>query len=281
MILVTGASGTVGGVVARRLAAEGFPVRLVSREPGRLAVRGPAVSAVAADFGDRCALASAFHGVERVFIATNDPLRPEHDENLLDAALAAGVKQVVRLSALTVADSDADDLITHWHRDCERRLAASGLAWTFVRPRSFMSNALGWAKSLRGGVVRAPFGSARVACVDPRDVAEVAALALTEPGHEGRAYPVTGPAAISTAEQVEQLAEALGRPLRFEEIPVELAQQELTRRYPLPVADALAQHMRRRGTNAKCRVEPTVEILTGRPAASFRMWARDHAGAFR
>ena len=115
------------------------------------------------------------------------------------AAARAGVKHVVRLSALTVTDADADDLITRWHRDCERRLEASGLLWTFVRPRSFMSNTLGWARSLVDGVVRAPFGSARVACVDPRDVAEVAVRALTEPGHEGRAYSVTGPAAISSA----------------------------------------------------------------------------------
>lgn len=281
MILVTGASGTVGGAVARRLTAAGFPLRLIARDPARIAVRAAGVTTVAADFDDRDRLAAAFRGVERAFIATNDPLRPQHDENLLAAALEAGVKQVVRLSALMVADADADDLITRWHRDCERRLEASGVAWTFVRPRSFMSNALGWAQSLRDGVVRAPFGSARVACVDPRDVAEVAVRALTEPGHEGRAYPVTGPAAISTTEQVEQLAETLGRRIRFEEIPIEQAQGELTRRYPRPVAEALVQHLQRRGANAKTRVERTVELVTGRPAASFRTWAGDHAAAFQ
>lgn len=281
MILVTGASGTVGGAVAGRLAAAGFPLRLIARDPRRIPVSGPGVEAAGADFCDPAALARAFQGAERAFIATNDPLRPEQDENLLAAAARAGVKHVVRLSALTVTDADADDLITRWHRDCERRLEASGLLWTFVRPRSFMSNTLGWARSLVDGVVRAPFGSARVACVDPRDVAEVAVRALTEPGHEGRAYSVTGPAAISSAEQAQQLAETLGRRLRFEEISVDEAHRDLARRYPRPVADALAQHLCRRGANAKCQVERTVELVTGRPAACFRTWARDHAAAFR
>lgn len=281
MILVTGASGTIGGQVARRLAATGLPSRLLARDPRRIAVRAANVEAVAAHFGDRDALAAAFQGVERAFIATNDPLRPDYDENLLQAAVRAGVKHVVRLSALMVTDPGTDDLISRWHRDCEERIAASGLAWTFVRPRSFMSNTLAWRRSLRDGVVRAPFGSARVACVDPRDVARVAVCALTEPGHEGRAYPVTGPAAITAVEQVRQLAELSGRDARFEEVSVEDAHRELTRRYPAPIADALAQHLRRRGTNAASRIEPTVQLLTGRPAVSFRSWALAHADAFR
>ena len=281
MILVTGASGTVGAAVARRLAAAGFPLRLVARDPRRIAVRGFGIESTGADFSDPDTLATAFRGAERAFIATNDPLRPQQDENLLAAAAQAGVKQVVRISALMVTDLGADDLITRWHRECEQRLQASGLAWTVVRPRAFMSNTLGWARSLADGVVRAPYGSARVACVDPRDVAEVAVRALTEPGHEGQAYPVTGPAAISSAEQVQQLAETLGRPIRFEEISVDEAHRALMERYPRPVADALAQHLHRRGAHAKCQVEQTVERVTGRPAACFRMWARDHAEAFR
>lgn len=281
MILVTGASGTVGGAVARRLAAAGLALRLVARDPRRIAVGGFGIEPAGADFSDPDALATAFRGAERAFIATNDPLRPQQDENLLAAAAQAGVKHVVRLSALMVTDLDADDLITRWHRECEQRLEASGLAWTFVRPRAFMSNTLSWARSVADGVVRAPYGSARVACVDPRDVAEVAVRALTEPGHEGQAYSVTGPAAISSAEQTQQLAETLGRPIRFEEISVDDAHRALMGRYPKAVADALAEHLHRRAANAKCQVEHTVERVTGRPAASFRVWARDHAAAFQ
>jgi uncharacterized protein YbjT (DUF2867 family) len=281
MILVTGASGTIGGAVADRLARRGLPTRLLARDPRRITVRAANVETVTAHFGDRDSLTAAFRGVERAFLCSNDPLHPEQDANLVEAAVQAGVKQVVRLSALMVADPGADDLISRWHRACEERIAASGLAWTFVRPRSFMSNTLAWAPSVRRGVVRAPSASVRVACVDPRDVAQVAVCALTEPGHEGRAYPVTGPSAITTVEQVGILAEVSGRQVRFEEISVDDAHRRLLLRYPRPIADALAQHMLRRGTNVGSVTEPAVELVTGRPAATFRTWAGDHADAFR
>lgn len=281
MILVTGATGNVGGTVARHLADAGRPVRLLARDPRRVGVQGVGVQAVGADFADPRGLAAAFRGVTHAFVVTNNPLRPEHDANLLAAARRAGVRHVVRLSALAVEDPEADDLITRWHRDCEEQLAQSGLAWTFIRARAFMSNALAWAESAREGVVQAPFGTAQRACVDPRDVAAVAVKALIEPGHEGCAHPVTGPDSITAIEQTEQLAEALGRPLRFEELTVEQARACLARRYPPAIADALTCCTLRLGAGAKYRIEPTVEKITGRPARTFRQWARDHAAAFR
>lgn len=281
MILVTGASGNIGGSVARRLADSGRPVRVLVRDPRRVGVQGAGVQAVRGDFADPAGLEAAFRGVTRVFVVTNNPLEPRHDQNLLAAALRAGARHVVRLSAAAVEDPQAVDLITQWHRDCEERIAASGLDWTFIRSRAFMSNALAWVDSVRAGVVCAPFGTARGACVDPRDVAEVAVRALTEPGHEGCAYSVTGPEAISAAEQTEQLAEALGRPLRFEQVTLEQARASLALRYPLPIADALTCCARRLGAGAKHQVEPTVEKVTGRPARTFRQWAREHVAAFR
>ena len=280
MILVTGASGNVGGTVARRLGETGRPVRLLARDPRRVDARGPGVQTVRGDYADIRGLEQAFSGVTHVFVATNDPLRPEHDANLLAAALRAGTRHMVRLSALAVEDARADDLITAWHRECEQRIAASGLAWTFVRARAFMSNALAWTDLIREGVVRAPVGTARNACVDPRDVAEVAVRALTESGHERQAHAVTGPVAISAVEQTEQLAEVLGRPLRFEQVTFEQACAYLARRYPPPVAQALVECARRLASGAKCGVEPTVEKITGRPARTFRQWARDNIAAF-
>ncbi len=290
MILVTGATGTVGGAVARSLAGQGSPVRLLARDPRRVEVRGAgddgsgvdtAVEIVSADYADPRGLEAAFRGITHAFVATNNPLRPEHDTNLLAAAQQAGVQRLVRLSALAVQDPEASDLITDWHRDCEQAVAASGLAWTFVRPRAFMSNWLMWADSVRAGVVRTPFGHARSAFVDPRDVAEVAVRALTESGHEGQAHPVTGPVAISAFEQTGQLGELLGRKLIFEEITLEQACAFHAKRYPLPIAEAITECTRRLATGAKSGVELTVEKLTGRPARTFRQWARDHIAAFR
>ena len=281
MILVTGATGTVGGAVARSLAGKGRPVRLLARDPRCVEVRGSGVETVRADYADPRGLEAAFRDVTHAFVATNDPLRPQHDANLLTAAQRSGVRHVVRLSALAVEDPQAGDLITDWHRGCEQRIAASGLTWTFVRSRAYMSNTLAWVDSVREGVVRAPYGTARAACVDPRDVAEVAVRALTEPGHEGQAHPVTGPVAINAVEQAEQLAELLGRPLRFEQITLEQACAFHATRYPLPIAEALIACARRLGSGAKCGVDPTVEKVIGRPARTFRQWARDHIAAFR
>jgi uncharacterized protein YbjT (DUF2867 family) len=293
-IVVTGATGTVGGEVARRLVAAGHRVRLLTRRPERLrGMAGPHAEVAAADFdahdgdgdgdGDGTGLAAALAGARAVFVVTRDPLRPEHDERLVRAALSAGTSpRLVKLSALAVTDPAAQDLITRWQRENEARILASGLPWTLLRPRAFMSNTLSWAPGIRADrTVRALAGTARNACVDPRDIADAAVAALGQDGHEGRAYALTGPAALSPAEQTEQLAEVLGLPLRFAELTPRQAGEALRRRYPEPVARALLESAERQRSGAKADVAGGVEEATGRPPAAFADWAQDHAGRFR
>jgi len=279
VILLTGATGTVGGLVARRLS--GVPVRLLSRDPRRVAA-APRVEVVGGDFGDPASLDRALTGVRSALLVTADPLTHAHDENFLAAARRAGVRQVVKLSALAVTDAGAADLVTRWQRRNEQLLRESGLLWTLLRPRAFMTNTLGWARSVREeGVVRAQNGSAVNATVDPRDLAEVAARVLLEPdGHAGRAYALTGPEALSAVQQTGILAELLQRPLRFEELTEAEALRLLHARYPGAVADALVESAARGRAGAKARVEPTVAELVGRPPGDYRAWARDHLAAY-
>ncbi|MFJ8001781.1 NAD(P)H-binding protein [Streptomyces sp. NPDC096310] len=281
MILLTGVTGTVGRLVAERLTTA-EPVRLLSRDPRRAAaLAGPGTEVVGGDFADPASLAAALTGVRAAFLVTADPLAPAHDEHFVTAARRAGVSHVVKLSASAVAEPDADDLITRWQRGAEDLLRASGLAWTFLRPRAFMSNTLGWARSVRDeGVVCAFRGTAPHATVDPRDIAEVAALALTGAVLPGRAHPLTGPAAISAAEQVAVVSGLLRRPLRLVELTRDQAYEGLLARWPRPVADALLAGADRRGWGARARVEPAVRTLLGRPARPYRLWARDHLAAF-
>ncbi|MFJ2212075.1 NAD(P)H-binding protein [Streptomyces sp. NPDC101062] len=281
MILLTGVTGTVGRLVAERLATS-EPVRLLSRDPRRLAaLAGPGTEVVGGDFADPASLAAALSGVRAAFLVTSDPLAPVHDEHFVTAARRAGVAHVVKLSARAVAEPDAEDLITRWQRSAEDLLRASGVGWTFLRPRAFMSNTLGWARSVRDeGVVRAFHGASPNATVDPRDIAEVAALALTGAVLPGRAHPLTGPAAISSAEQVAVLSGLLRRPLRLVELTRDQAYEGLLARWPRPVADALLEGAVRQASGAKARVEPTVRTLLGRPARPYRAWARDHLPAF-
>ncbi|MGV9252432.1 NAD(P)H-binding protein [Streptomyces sp. NPDC003697] len=280
MILLTGATGTVGRLVARRLAGVA-PLRLLTRDPRR--VTAPAgAEVVAGDFGDPDSLTRALTGVRSALLVTADPLAPAQDGNFVTAARAAGVRHVVKLSALAVADEGATDLVTAWQRANERLLRDAGLSWTVLRPRAFMSNTLGWARSVREeGVVRAADGDVVNATVDPRDVAEVAAAALLDPdGHAGRILPLTGPEAISPRSQAAVLAGVLERPVRFIALTPEEAYAALRTRYPAPLADALSESAARARAGAKTRVDATVGSVLGRPARSYRQWAEDHRAAF-
>ncbi|MFD8123767.1 NAD(P)H-binding protein [Streptomyces albidoflavus] len=281
MILVTGATGTVGREVVRLLCAGGggpAGVRVMARGPVAGGPRG--VETVTADYRDPASLAPALAGVRTAFLVTTE-VGGDDDAVFLRAARAAGVRRVVKLSAAAVLDGGADDAITRWQRGTEELLRGSGLEWTLLRPRSFMSNTLAWAASVRSeGVVRALYGSSANACVDPRDVAEAAVLALADDRHAGRAYTLTGPAALTAAEQTEQLGRLLGVPLRLEELTREQARAAWGRRRPGPVVEALLRSAERQRAGAKSGVEETVGLLTGRPAGSFETWARDHRAAF-
>ncbi|MCX5115100.1 SDR family oxidoreductase [Streptomyces sp. NBC_00378] len=278
MILVTGATGTIGREVVRRIPAD-LAVRIMARHPERVTGAGAGAEIVHGDFSDPASLAGVLRGVRTVFLVTN-PGRDD-DEGFIRAARSAGVRQVVKLSAAAVADSRAEDLITRWQRRNEDLLRGSGMEWTLLRPRAFMSNALSWAGSIRSDdVVRALYGASANACVDPRDVAEVAVRALTEDGHAGRVHTLTGPEAISAAEQTAQLAELLRRPLRFEELGPEQARTALGARYPADIVEALLESAERGREGAKAEVDGTVAGLLGRPAGTFRGWAADHLSAF-
>ncbi len=193
-VVVCGATGTVGRRVAHGLAGRTGELRVLTRDPRRAAAEGIPGRAVGVDFADRGTLGPALQGADALLVVTADPLRPDHDENILAAARERGVRHVVKLSALAVTDPAADDLVTRWQRRNEDLLRSCGLSWTLLRPRAFMTHALGWAASVRSErVVRALHGDSKNACIDPADIAAVAVRTLTEPGHEGRTYALTGP----------------------------------------------------------------------------------------
>ncbi|WP_302832682.1 NAD(P)H-binding protein [Streptomyces sp. GbtcB6] len=281
LVVVTGATGAVGRHVASQLAGRAR-IRLLVRDAGKARALGLTAEAVVADYADRPPLREAMAGADAVFVVTANPLRPEHDENLLAAARSAGVRHAVKISWLAVADPAADDLIARWNRQSEQVLHASGLDWTVLRLRSPMSNTLAWAPAIRReGVVRALGGDARTACVDPRDVAAVAVRALTEPGHGGRTYALTGPEPLSPREQTRVLSEVLERPLRFVELTVDQALEGWRGKLPEPVARALAEAAARRGAGDAVRPEDSLTAVTGRAAGTFADWAADHATHFR
>ncbi|MFJ9024886.1 NAD(P)H-binding protein [Streptomyces sp. NPDC102259] len=279
MILVTGATGTVGGEVVRRLPA-GVRLRLMARDPAKVTHAPPGAEIVAGDYGQPLSLARALTGVHTAFLVTTRPGGGD-DAAFVAAARQAGVRRLVKLSAAAVLDRGADDFITRWQRAGEEQVRGCGLQWTLLRPRAFMSNALAWAASVRAErTVRALYPASPNACVDPRDVAEVAVRALTEEGHAGRAYTLTGPQALTAAAQSEQLGRLLGVRLRLVELSPAQARAAWAERYPQPVAEALLHSAERQRAGAKARVEDTVRAVTGRSPRTFAQWAEDHLAAF-
>ncbi|MFD9821245.1 NAD(P)H-binding protein [Streptomyces violascens] len=280
-VVITGAAGTVGGKVARLLAPN-HDVRSLTRDPARAARDGVAGHIVGADLGDRATLRHAMEGADALLLVTFDPLSPTHDANALAAARAGGVRHVVKLSAAAVSDPLAQDRITCWQRETEEQVRASGMTWTLLRPRAFMSNALGWAGGVRKeGVVRALYGSSRNSCVDPQDVARAAARSLVGRGQAGRIHALTGQQALSAREQTEQLGKALQLSVQYEELTVDQALLAWRNRLGEPLARALLAGAERQAAGAKEQVTDGVREATGRPPGTFRAWATRHADAFR
>ncbi|MEU0123835.1 NAD(P)H-binding protein [Streptomyces albidoflavus] len=241
--------------------APGVPVRVVAREPGRVTGAPASAEIVRGDFTDARSLAGALRGVRRALLLSVPSAAG--DAVFLREAGAAGERHVVKLSAAAVADEGADDLITRWQRHNEQLLVGSGLAWTLLRPRAFLSNTLPRARSIRTDrTVRALYGTSLNACVDPRDVAEVAVRVLGDAGHEGaehegRAYSLTGPEALSAVGQMQQLAQLLGRTLQFEQWDAEQARTALTARYSAEIAGALVESAERGRAGSKSEADGT------------------------
>jgi uncharacterized protein YbjT (DUF2867 family) len=277
MILVTGATGNVGGEVVRGLAAAHQPVRALVRDAARAAF--PAgVDVATGDLGQPASLVAALTGVRGVFLLGGHRDMP----GLLSRIHDAGVAHVALLSSRSVIGGQPGNAIVDMWRTAESAVQASGVPWTLLRPSGFMSNALRWLPLLRSSdVVRAPFADAAIAAIDPADIAAVAVHVLTAgAAHAGRSYALSGPRAWLPRDQVAVLGSVLGRPLRFEAQPDAEARVALATSFPPAFVDALFRFFVD-GEFDDSPVLPTVEQLLGRPPRGFEQWARDHATAFQ
>ena len=211
MIVVTGATGNVGAALVSTLARAGQGVRALVRESGRPVPDG--VEPVMGDLNEPESLRPGLLGAHAVFLLSGY----RDMAGLLAEVRTAGVERVVLLSGGGAAATNLDNAISRYQLASEAAVRASGVDWTIVRPYAFMSNALRWLPQLReGDVVRAPFADVANAVIDPYDIAAVAAVALTSGEHAGRIYRVSGPQSLRPADQLQILAEQLGRDLRLE-----------------------------------------------------------------
>lgn len=281
MILITGATGTIGSEIVRLLTALGEGVRAVTRNPETADLPG-GVEVVRGDYSDVPAIAGAMDGADAVFVlSVLGPEGIDADTALVQAASDAGVRRIVKLSAIGTGDPGLGRVGT-WHLPGEQAVRDSGTDWTILRPSSFASNTLSWAPALHSGQpVSNLTGAGAQGVVDPRDVSAVAVEALLFPAHAGRVYTLTGPELLTTHDQAAVVAAALERPVEVADIDEADARAHMLAAGATPeFADgALAgQAFARAGGNAV--LTDDIRQVLGRPPRTYAEWVADHVSAF-
>jgi uncharacterized protein YbjT (DUF2867 family) len=267
-IFVTGATGKVGRHVVSGLLDRGKRVRALVRDPARADLPGE-TELVRGDFREPDRLADRLDGIDRTFLVWPS-LSAEGAEEFVEV-LARRTPRIVYLSAEAAAGRPDSS----WGR-VERAVERCARAWTFLRPTGFAANTLMWADQIRrSDVVRWVFGRAARSLIDERDIAAVAIEALTDSRHDGARLVLSGPEAITQARQVQTIGEAIGRALRWEEIPREQV-KHLLAGVPDTALDTWASFVAEPEI-----VTTTVGDVTGKPARPFSRWAQDNADRFR
>lgn len=281
--LVTGASGTVGSNVVRGLLDSGATVRAFVRDPVKAAaVLGSDVEIVVGAFAEPSTVETALKGADRVFLACpNDPRQVEYETKVIDAAARAGIDRLVKLSA-NGARVGSPLHFWDWQGRVEDHLSASGIPAVVVRPNFYMANLLASADAIKHtGQLFLPAAGARVAMVDPRDVAAAAVAALKAASDNGERYVLTGPEPISFEAVADALTSAVGYDVQFVGVPDDAARAAMTDAGMPPfIVDNLVTLFGLLRQGAQQATTDDVQTLTGRPPGSIAQFVADHAQAF-
>jgi uncharacterized protein YbjT (DUF2867 family) len=283
-ILVSGASGNVGGSLLEYLAAAEVEVRALTHDESKAsALKGKGMEAFVGDLARPETLGEAFEGVDRVFHLTpNSPEGATLGANLIDAAKESGNEvRVVRLSTLK-ASREGPSRLSKQHAEVEDALTSSGLPYTILRPVYYMQNTMAVARNVASeGKIYQPLGDGRIGMIDTRDIAEVAAKVLTEEGHEGKTYTLTGPASISYYDVAAALSEALDKEVVYVEVPLDAARGAMVGEgFPEWLADAVIEWAEAFREGYGDFTTEDVERLTGHPATSYEKFAGNFAQVF-
>ena len=285
MILVTGATGLNGKELLRVLSAGGVAVRALVRNPAKAEAIAalPNVEIVQGDMAHPETLAAGLRGVDRaMLISSSDPMMLDVQTNFIDAARKADVKHIVKLSGI-MPELDSAFRFARMHGEIEKRLEASGMAFTHLRAGEFMPAYFRQVPNITAkGAMFLPMEDARIASIDVGDIAEIAARVLTRSGHEGKTYPLTGPEALTMTEVAAKLSAATGKTIRYVNVPPDGARQaQLAAGMPPYLADALFELFAERRNGKEAKVWPDAGVLLGRRPTSFDEFAGLNAAVFR
>jgi uncharacterized protein YbjT (DUF2867 family) len=285
MILITGASGQIGRATIEQLSQHDIALRAMVRSAAKTAAfnhyRG--VEPVIADLADPHSLDTALRGVSRALLVS--PLDPDQvtlQGNFIDAARRAGEIHIVKISGLGTA-LDSPLRSGRWHAQIEQQLENSGLLYTHLRPLYFMQNLLRYAPAVAvHGEITAAMQQAGVAMVDVHDIAAVAATVLTNDGHAGKRYTLTGPETLSFSRVAEILSNVTGRPVTYRDMALATLRRQLQQTaMPGWHIDVLLEFSSVLREYYAADVSDAVFQITGTPARTFEQFARAHVDLFR
>jgi (4-alkanoyl-5-oxo-2,5-dihydrofuran-3-yl)methyl phosphate reductase len=280
--LITGATGNVGSLVVAHLMERGERPRVFVRDAEKAQARfGNRVDIFVGDLADTTTLSRALAGVDALFLVNSGHDLAERDGAAAKAAVAAGVKHLVKLSSIDAREQHVGTGV--WHAQGEAAIRASGVSFTFVQPSGFMTNALYWASSIKAeGIVRTCTGDGKIPFIHSDDIAEIAVRALTTRDYDGVSLPITGPEALSYAEMTAKIAAVIGKPLVMQPISdAEARQQQLAWAAPEPLVEARLSIFRAIREGRLATPTDTVLRVLGRKPITFDQWVRENAAAFR
>ena len=283
LILVTGATGNTGSTLLQELERRGAVFRAMVRS-SKDAARLPNTSAtvVVGNFDDPRSLEAALEGVTHAYLVTpSSPDAEAQQVRFAERAAAAGVRRLVKLSQFAAAEASPVRFL-RYHAAVERRIRELGIGFTFLRPNLYFQGLLAFQPMIAAqGHFVAPIGGARVSAVDVRDIAAVAGIALTEEGHDGKTYTITGPAAVTHTEMASTLSKAIGRPVAFIDVPPDAFAGALKAAgVPSWQVDGLVEDYAHYARGEAEAVSPHVREVTGVDPRDVARFAEDYASAF-
>jgi len=284
-ILITGATGNVGSLLADKLALLNIPFSALvrSRDNCERLSKLPQAKILIGDLADKDSLKKALQGIEKAFLLTNSSEQAEQLQfNFVDVAYNAGVKYIVKLSQFA-ADINSPVRFLRYHAKVENRIKDLGMAYTFLRPNLYMQGLLAFKESIKNeGKFYASIGKARVSIVDVRDIASVAAFALTEGNHENKIYNITGPQSLTHYQMADIFSKVLNKEIEFIDVTSSQMRNFLqTARFPEWQIEGLIEDYAHYARGEATEVYNTVEDLTGKNAMGFEQFVNDYKSVFK
>jgi uncharacterized protein YbjT (DUF2867 family) len=282
MILITGGTGTSGVPIVNALLDRGQDVRVLARDPEKaVKLLGNDVEITRGDFNDPQSLEAATEDVDRVLLnSAPTPDLVKVQSAFIDVAKRAGVEHVVKFSAVG-ARPGAPHRFGDWHGQVEKYLEQSGLAWTHLRPSFFMENLFSLIGMVKGGTIYQPTGAGKAPLVDVRDIAAVAAAALGEPGHEGKAYEITGPEALGYADVAAVFSKVLERPIQYVDVPPAAAKDGMIKAgLPAWTADAINELSEQMKLGNFATVTDVVQKIGKKTPVTLEQFVRENVTTF-